>query len=176
MPFEKELIENERKLVTYRATLPFAELLSIEVDGELIIADENYCVAPGCKCNEVHFCYFYNNEDYSSKNEIHVDDEDVVYIQYDYKKRKWGDPDIGRNLKDVTNKHVEQFKTEFSAKYQNFGARAKKHHYDLRSLYKNHRKTLMDIPSAPPTKKVGRNESCPCSSGKKYKKCCALKG
>jgi len=23
-----------------------------------------------------------------------------------------------------------------------------------------------------PTKKVGRNESCPCGSGKKYKKCC----
>lgn len=23
-------------------------------------------------------------------------------------------------------------------------------------------------------KKIGRNESCPCGSGKKYKKCCAL--
>ena len=25
------------------------------------------------------------------------------------------------------------------------------------------------------TNKSGRNESCPCGSGKKYKKCCALK-
>ncbi|WP_423785753.1 SEC-C metal-binding domain-containing protein [Gimesia maris] len=24
-------------------------------------------------------------------------------------------------------------------------------------------------------KKTGRNESCPCGSGKKYKKCCLLK-
>jgi hypothetical protein len=24
--------------------------------------------------------------------------------------------------------------------------------------------------------KAGRNDSCPCGSGKKYKKCCALKG
>ena len=27
---------------------------------------------------------------------------------------------------------------------------------------------------ASPTKKVGRNEPCPCGSGKKYKKCCGL--
>jgi len=28
------------------------------------------------------------------------------------------------------------------------------------------------IPRFTPTKKVGRNEPCPCGSGKKYKKCC----
>ena len=27
-------------------------------------------------------------------------------------------------------------------------------------------------PAAPPGKKVGRNDPCPCGSGKKYKKCC----
>jgi len=27
---------------------------------------------------------------------------------------------------------------------------------------------------APPAAKVGRNEPCPCGSGKKYKKCCAI--
>lgn len=35
-------------------------------------------------------------------------------------------------------------------------------------------KTLLNVPK--PTvaeKKVGRNEACPCGSGKKYKKCCA---
>ena len=29
-----------------------------------------------------------------------------------------------------------------------------------------------DSPSALNTPKVGRNDSCPCGSGKKYKKCC----
>ncbi|MBL8228057.1 MAG: SEC-C domain-containing protein [Bryobacterales bacterium] len=36
---------------------------------------------------------------------------------------------------------------------------------------------LADRPPSPPVqrivKKVGRNEPCPCGSGKKYKKCCA---
>lgn len=31
-------------------------------------------------------------------------------------------------------------------------------------------------PSAPETKKVGRNDPCPCGSGKKYKKCCGRHG
>ena len=33
--------------------------------------------------------------------------------------------------------------------------------------------SLLGIPSSPPaTAKTGRNEPCPCGSGKKYKKCC----
>jgi uncharacterized protein len=28
--------------------------------------------------------------------------------------------------------------------------------------------------SSAPAKKVGRNDPCPCGSGKKYKKCCGL--
>jgi uncharacterized protein YecA (UPF0149 family) len=30
-------------------------------------------------------------------------------------------------------------------------------------------------PLPPPTKKVGRNDPCPCGSGKKFKKCCMNK-
>src|SRR4029077_1024120 len=31
-------------------------------------------------------------------------------------------------------------------------------------------------PAAAAGQKVGRNDPCPCGSGKKYKKCCLLKG
>jgi uncharacterized protein len=30
------------------------------------------------------------------------------------------------------------------------------------------------MPPAPTVAKVGRNDPCPCGSGKKYKKCCGL--
>ncbi|MFH1519245.1 MAG: preprotein translocase subunit SecA [Candidatus Omnitrophota bacterium] len=33
-------------------------------------------------------------------------------------------------------------------------------------------KAAREVPRSPKTKKVGRNEPCPCGSGKKYKKCC----
>jgi preprotein translocase subunit SecA len=40
----------------------------------------------------------------------------------------------------------------------------------LRALYRhNHGRQLGPVV---PTEKVGRNDPCPCGSGKKYKKCC----
>jgi hypothetical protein len=32
-----------------------------------------------------------------------------------------------------------------------------------------------DKPEPPPKKKLGRNDPCPCGSGKKFKKCCLHK-
>jgi preprotein translocase subunit SecA len=36
--------------------------------------------------------------------------------------------------------------------------------------------TARPEPRAADGQKVGRNDPCPCGSGKKYKKCCLLKG
>jgi hypothetical protein len=33
-------------------------------------------------------------------------------------------------------------------------------------------KSLSKTKSIPPSRRVGRNDPCPCGSGKKYKKCC----
>lgn len=48
-------------------------------------------------------------------------------------------------------------------------------HPDARTIVHNERSVLFadNRPtSSPTTKKVGRNDPCPCGSGKKYKKCC----
>jgi hypothetical protein len=49
----------------------------------------------------------------------------------------------------------------------------RRHHARLKSLYRLYKKRL-DTSSAPvhADRKVGRNDPCPCGSGKKYKKCC----
>jgi uncharacterized protein YchJ len=44
-------------------------------------------------------------------------------------------------------------------------------------LFQEEKEYLKPLPSGPlnipkSNKKVGRNEPCPCGSGKKYKKCC----
>lgn len=72
----------------------------------------------------------------------------------------------------------EEGRVEFIARYAMEGV---EHAHHERSLF---RKTdgrwyfiTGDKVSAPPvrraTEKVGRNDPCPCGSGKKYKKCCA---
>ena len=50
--------------------------------------------------------------------------------------------------------------------------------YDIRKFWRNHDRLLlaaragMNSPLLREATKVGRNEPCPCGSGKKYKKCC----
>jgi uncharacterized protein len=39
---------------------------------------------------------------------------------------------------------------------------------------KRHLASQLGVPPAPTFAKVGRNDPCPCGSGKKYKKCCGL--
>jgi SEC-C motif domain protein len=74
----------------------------------------------------------------------------------------------------------EQGWVEFVARYREH-AEAKLHHE--RSLFRRHQGRWFfhsaEHPKRTPTQrtqpKVGRNEPCPCGSGKKHKKCCGAK-
>jgi SEC-C motif domain protein len=70
---------------------------------------------------------------------------------------------------------------EFIARYVERGAERAHHE---RSLFRRHQGRWFFHSVVPPSStpsqrtqpKLGRNEPCPCGSGKKYKKCCAPKG
>lgn len=60
------------------------------------------------------------------------------------------DPAIGDLIYDITNKKYE---------------------YGIKEIYPKG-EGLMFVPSQITHSKTGRNDPCPCGSGKKYKKCC----
>jgi len=70
---------------------------------------------------------------------------------------------------------------EFVAEYEDQGVH-RRYHEVGRFLREDERWYFVDGDQVKPrpvkreTPKVGRNEPCPCGSGKKYKKCCARKG
>jgi hypothetical protein len=52
--FDFQEIERSSLMQTYNDILPFAETMSVVVDGiEYVILDQ-YCVRPGCRCKDVH--------------------------------------------------------------------------------------------------------------------------
>ena len=59
---------------------------------------------------------------------------------------------------------------EEAAIKDSLNARAER--YDLDPVFGDEGELLLDAPVAAASVKVGRNEPCPCGSGKKYKKCC----
>ena len=46
----------------------------------------------------------------------------------------------------------------------------------LREMFHQDTRTLLLGLSSNPAASIGRNDPCPCGSGKKYKHCCLLKG
>jgi len=67
---------------------------------------------------------------------------------------------------------------EFVARFENSG-RVFSHHERSRFVQEDGQWFYVDgdmvVPAPVRSAKVGRNEPCPCGSGKKYKKCCAVK-
>jgi SEC-C motif-containing protein len=75
----------------------------------------------------------------------------------------------------------QEGKVEFIARYKQKGSRV--NHHELAAFKKMEDKWYFYDGSVPDQKqvirsgpKIGRNEPCPCGSGKKYKKCCGGKG
>ena len=70
-------------------------------------------------------------------------------------------------------KHDRMLKNfESSYYYEKFPQRAMERHDNARLVYSAQDNT----PYVRETKKIGRNDPCPCGSGKKYKNCCLKKG
>ena len=122
------------------------------IDGRLYEAAEMYCPVPDCECGEVviHFETLRPRGAPSSGN---------VMV------KRSGEAEIqpNKNGRD----RLEQLWTAFQQRHPNHLARFARRH----PIMKNIGARIVATPLAM-SPKVGRNDSCPCGSGKKYKMCC----
>ena len=103
--------------------------------------------------------------------------------QYHNKKatREWAENSVWKGLEILSTCDGQAEDTEgvveFVASYQEKSL--DQEHHEVASFLKEDGEWFFDdakvIPSKPVQKapKIGRNDPCPCGSGKKYKKCCA---
>jgi hypothetical protein len=157
-------IELHGELVSYSSILPHAQKFLIEFGDEMILLDEQYCLARDCKCDRVA----------------------VTFIAFEGEPRKWkqkeGEPHMVRvgyrtgQIIDIdrgnsTNHDPAALLKEFQSRFPLIMEIFVKRHKQLYTLYtefKRRRQNQVQLKSM----KIGRNEPCPCGSGKKYKKCC----
>ena len=138
----------------------------VDYDGVELFVDDQYCIDPVCECEAVNLIFIKANEEtkighdiftnrVSFENEIEIVDhvdrytkEDIIKI-YDYWLKS--DPQV----MDVLESRYRTMKL--------LG----------QSLVERHiSKNLSGHTAGVGQKKIGRNDPCPCGSGKKYKKCC----
>ena len=149
------------RMVSWREVFPNSFDCLITKDEKIIFFDDQYCVAPDCNCKEVSLI-FLEAED-RVVNTLGILSVDIV---------KWkienSEPE------KLTHRELRVLLKEFKEKYP----------YIKNELFNRRqriRKAMAEVLMPGPVlqspftqKKIGRNDPCPCGSGKKYKKCCLI--
>ena len=118
-----------------------------ELDGQLYEAVDFYCPTPDCACDEVD-----------------VDFEPVSVL--------WGDGPPGYVHTHLTGAHEMRAEDNGAARLGAlWDAFRQRHPRHLERFARRHAE-MKAAGRRIITRKVGRNEPCPCGSGQKYKKCC----
>jgi len=166
-----ELMTQDDKPLPYTWMFPFAEIFTFEVDDVLWEADDFYCLMPGCECREVVLSFLCPFADPDGNLTV---TERVPIAVYDYQHgtiQPKGQPASGDPLLETL---VAALRTAYPCLCQDLEQR----HGQLRALYKRAEALEEQRGEVPYTlfvraePKTGRNDPCPCGSGKKFKKCC----
>ena len=158
--FPPDVLEDQSAMVGLLEVLPYAELITIELDGVEYRLDELHCVNPQCNCQTAGIVFWPNDSSPAIPDNL-----PLVFVSY--KTGRWSLSELGNYeeslVKRLADKAIKDgcCKT-LQARHEKmrllFKIYKKKHH--LQNLHHNIMKT------------VGRNDPCPCGSGKKYKRCC----
>lgn len=179
-----ERIAPEDGVVYYRQCLPFADKLDLEIEGQKFAISDAFCLKSGCRCND---SYISITPIEKGQIQIVFNDENTTSIYIDYKKKKLLEVE-GIN-KSIPHPKVlfKQLQIQNSNIWDFLNGRHKRLKEIYRLFLKNKKEndqlaqqfislpTFQDFSSKGQRiqgKKIGRNEPCPCGSGKKYKKCC----
>lgn len=158
-------IESKGSMIRYQEILPFAQDLTMSIQGKSYIIDDNYCISSRCNCTLTILEFFDTND---------LDNERVTscfVINYNYKKRR---VESETNTKD-TNPSNREIANIMYSEIPDIQKILKNRHRILRKIYAQYRKQKYDIKKIGTAyQKISRNDQCPCGSGKKYKNCCGF--
>ena len=161
--FDYHEIEYEGLMYAYNDVLPYGDQFLVTIAGKECIVFDQYCILPKCSCTDAVLNFFEIQE---SRNKT----DELIVISLDYKKRKWDVAEAGSWPIDI-----ELVKSSLFDAFPDFYKQIMTRHLKLKTIYANCKKMNYSCEKKEFPKKVGRNDPCPCGSGKKFKKCCLNK-
>ena len=147
---------------------------TIKPDGEYLFLD-SYCDEHDCDCRRVMINVVSSVSPEYFLATINYGWEDVEF----YKGFMYGDEEAANGVtgamldplnyqSDLAPEFLELFKEALSQSY----IETLKKHYKMFKQAIKAKQTIRNEVKNRYGKKIGRNDPCPCGSGKKYKKCC----
>ncbi|MEA3231927.1 MAG: SEC-C metal-binding domain-containing protein [Thermodesulfobacteriota bacterium] len=158
--FDYREVEQDGLMYAYNDVLPYGDQLLVKIGGQQCIIFDQYCLLPKCSCTDATLTIFSSEKSDEAGKELYS-------VTLNYRKKKWktaeGQP-ISGDTKNVRSAIVEQI-PDIYKKLPN-------RHIKLKGIYAHCKKKHFTNTRQLHPPKVGRNDPCPCGSGKKYKKCC----
>jgi len=158
--------------------IPFVEVfpcglsLNFTLEQAVWAADEQYCVQLRCKCTQSVLSFLQVKDAAGQRiTSLH----EVPALCYDYRSRTSQQLTPGPAGTPPTSQLLEALRTGYPA----LDTRLALHHRMMQCLYARHelaqprlRQHALEARLPVRVDKIGRNDPCPCGSGKKFKKCC----
>ncbi|MCI0699181.1 SEC-C domain-containing protein [candidate division KSB1 bacterium] len=166
--FPIDEIETSSKLISYHGILPFARHIHFAMGDIALLVEDLYCVQPFCDCHDAHL-FFTPYDESRIFFPFLVENSNETYIIYNIKKNKW-------SLEEQTGNSIDpkQLMAAFRAAHD-IQLIYRNRYETIRRLYENYRRRNSRPMIPYRNANIGRNDPCPCGSGRKYKKCCMLK-
>ena len=161
--FEYKGVENEGLMYAYKDVLPFGDQLTATIDGKKCIIFDQYCLRPKCPCTDTILTIFSAENPYEGQPEL-------CDVALTYAKKSWA-PYENR----VLPISVKTARSAIEEQIPDFYKKLRERHLKLKSIYAHCKKKNYSPAQPLEVRKAGRNDPCPCGSGKKYKKCCLRK-
>jgi len=170
LPFPDAIRADPTAVIQYRDLFPYARTINLQTEGRSWVVLERYCSNPDCTCTDVFLDLLPAPEVALERRHRVVNDREVAGVNWDYDHERLTVRKEGpAGMPPATN----LFQALRDA-YPDLNGLLRRHHRILRQLHAKARSQPAQPRANPsrPQPKVGRNDPCPCGSGRKHKKCC----
>lgn len=146
---------------------PMAQAWSWEVDGVVYIAEDQYCIRPACPCAKA-VLVFHRHDPAICKDRSAIL---LGAVAHDFETGKRSVVELKRGRPEELLRLAEELFSRVSGLADELRRRRTFMREFGRHVAGQKRARAKSLPVRPAAS-PGRNDPCPCGSGKKYKKCC----
>ena len=158
--FDYDQVERDGLMSIYNDVLPYGDRLFVTIDDKQYVFMDQFCLLPRCPCTD------------ATLSILPIDaagrlGAELCSFSLNYRKKQWNE--LEKNAFPLSIKAVRSaIETQNPDIYEKLLAR----HIRLKGIYAHCKKRHFMSKQPLGIPRVGRNDPCPCGSGKKYKKCC----
>jgi hypothetical protein len=158
--FDYYQVEKDGLLSAYNDVLPYGNQLIVTLADKQYIVMDQFCLLPKCSCSDTTLSIM-------PIGEVGDMGPEVCALSVNYRKKQWNELE-----KHSSSLSAKDLKSAVETQIPDFYEKLLNRHIKLKGIYAHCKKKHFESNQPLEIPGVGRNDPCPCGSGKKYKKCC----